>query len=105
MAIRDGDSFTIELTYGPEVDWYRNVQAAGGCEIVWHGQTFTIDGLAPLDAQTGLRAFPQPFRVMLTLLGNRHFARLHIAADSRKHSPPDPQKAYSAKEASAPAER
>jgi hypothetical protein len=29
--------FVIELTYGPQVDWYKNVLAAGGCTQVRSG--------------------------------------------------------------------
>jgi hypothetical protein len=28
------DGVVIALTYGPEVDWYRNVLAAGHCELL-----------------------------------------------------------------------
>jgi deazaflavin-dependent oxidoreductase (nitroreductase family) len=80
IAIRRDAHFLIELTYGPNVDWYRNVQAAGGCEILWHNQTFTIDQIEPLDAEEGLAAFPQPFRFILHLLGRRDFAQLRIEA-------------------------
>ena len=30
------DGFVIALTYGPAVDWYRNMMAAGGGEVFWH---------------------------------------------------------------------
>src|SRR5690349_1782172 len=43
------DGFVIELTYGPDVDWHKNILAAGGCTILWHGQTYTIDQIEPLD--------------------------------------------------------
>ncbi len=82
IAIRSGDSFIIELTYGPNVDWYRNVQAANGGQIVWHGQTFTIDGVTPLDTASGYQAFPPPVRAILHLLRRQDFVRLHIAADA-----------------------
>ena len=35
-AWRLGEGFVIALTYGPEVDWYRNMRAAGGGTLVWH---------------------------------------------------------------------
>lgn len=34
---RDGH-YTIALTYGRGADWVRNVEAAGGCEIVTRGR-------------------------------------------------------------------
>jgi hypothetical protein len=30
-AFRTGDTVTFALTYGPRVDWLRNVRAVGGC--------------------------------------------------------------------------
>ena len=33
MAFRDGPTVTIALTYGPDVDWLRNVRAAGGARM------------------------------------------------------------------------
>ncbi|MCA9908257.1 MAG: hypothetical protein KC519_06370, partial [Anaerolineae bacterium] len=34
LVVPTEDCCMIALTYGPEVDWYRNVFAAGGCKIV-----------------------------------------------------------------------
>ncbi len=70
------NGFVIELTYGPEVDWYKNVLAAGGCTVLWHGKAYVINGVKPVDTETGLAAFPLPMRVILRLAGRRHFAEL-----------------------------
>jgi len=32
-VFRDGERYVFALTYGPDVDWVRNVVAAGGCKI------------------------------------------------------------------------
>lgn len=76
IAIKKDGWFLIELTYGEGVDWYRNVKAAGGCAIVWHGQTFTIDQVTPLSTEEGYREFPQPFNAALRLMQRRDFVRL-----------------------------
>ncbi|MCC6615636.1 MAG: nitroreductase family deazaflavin-dependent oxidoreductase [Anaerolineae bacterium] len=68
--------FMIALTYGPKVDWYRNVVAAGGCTLVWHDQPYAIDRVEPVDAAAGRSAFPQPERSILGVIGTHHFARL-----------------------------
>src|SRR5215216_2700984 len=42
IVMRLGQSFVIALTYGPEVDWYRNVQAAGKASLLWHNQEYAL---------------------------------------------------------------
>jgi deazaflavin-dependent oxidoreductase (nitroreductase family) len=39
---RDGNDYIIALTYGAEADWVRNVQAAGGCQIVTRGRRISL---------------------------------------------------------------
>jgi deazaflavin-dependent oxidoreductase (nitroreductase family) len=78
IVSRVKDGFVIELTYGPDVDWHKNVVAAGGCTIVWHGQAYRIDRIEPLDTEVGRAAFPLPQRLVLQLLGRTHFEKLHI---------------------------
>jgi hypothetical protein len=75
-----GKDFVIELTYGPEVDWYKNVQAAGGCALIWHGKSYVINHLEPLDAETGRNAFPLPAQLILLLLQRQHFVKMQIAS-------------------------
>jgi deazaflavin-dependent oxidoreductase (nitroreductase family) len=70
------DGFSIELTYGPDVDWYRNVLAAGHCTILWHGQEYTSEKPEPIDTETGLQTFPLAARLILRLLARRHFVKL-----------------------------
>ena len=72
--VRDG--FVIELTYGPDVDWHKNVLAAGSCRLVWHGQEYLIDKIEPLDTETGRAAFPPSQRLILRLLGRKHFEKM-----------------------------
>ena len=74
--VRDG--FVIELTYGPDVDWHKNVLAAGSCSLVWHGQEYLIDKIEPLDTETGRAAFPPSQRLILCLLGRKHFEKMKV---------------------------
>ena len=76
-----GDSFVIALTYGPEVDWYRNIQAAEHSTLVWHGQTYTLDKPQTITTQAALPAFPIPLRPILRLLGIQHFVRVQAHKD------------------------
>ena len=73
-----GDGFVMELTYGPEVDWYKNVQAAGGCTILWHGETYVIDGIERLDPETGITAFSLGQRLILRALHRQDFFKLRL---------------------------
>src|SRR5215213_5136576 len=59
-----GDAFVFALTYGPEVDWYRNVLAAGHSTLLWHGRAYALEKPEPIAVETGLSAFPQPLRLI-----------------------------------------
>ncbi|NTU78433.1 MAG: nitroreductase family deazaflavin-dependent oxidoreductase [Chloroflexales bacterium] len=72
--IRGG--FMIELTYGPDVDWHKNIVAGGGCTVVRRGQAYVIHQIERVDAATGLAAFPPSQRFVLGLLRRTHFEKL-----------------------------
>jgi deazaflavin-dependent oxidoreductase (nitroreductase family) len=73
MVWRLGEGFVIALTYGPKVDWYRNILAAGGGRVLWHKRVYAVDKPEPIDAETALRAFPAFFRSILRRRGVQHF--------------------------------
>ena len=60
---RTRGGFVIALTYGQEVDWYRNLKAAGGGTVFWHGKLYEVGRPELIDFQTALLAFPAPFRL------------------------------------------
>ena len=70
------DGFVIELTYGPDVDWHKNVLAAGGCTVVWHGKEYVIDTIEPLNTETGRAAFPPAQQFILRVIRRKHFEKL-----------------------------
>jgi len=72
------DGFVIELTYGPDVDWHKNVVAAGGCTVVWHGQECVIDTIEPVDTASGRAAFSPARQLLLRLLRRKHFEKLKV---------------------------
>ena len=72
-AWRLGEGFVIALTYGPEVDWYRNMRAAGGGTLVWHRRVYRVGKPEPIDAKTALPAFPAAFRPLFRWAGMRDF--------------------------------
>lgn len=65
----------IELTYGDQVDWYRNVRAAGGCVILYHRVEWVIVGFEDLDAAHGITAFTPGQQRILRLLKREHFVK------------------------------
>ena len=81
ILARTHGGFVAELTYGDTVDWYRNVVAAGGCEVVHRGRRYRIDGIEPCSPERGRRAYPTPFRQILKLAGKRGFRFLRVAGD------------------------
>lgn len=70
------DGFVIELTYGTDVDWHKNVLAAGGCTLFWHGNQYQITKIEALATAAGLAAFPLPQRLLLRLLRRTHFEKM-----------------------------
>ena len=68
-----GEGFVIALTYGPRVDWYRNILAAGGGSVLWHKRVYAVGKPEPIDAETALPAFPAFFRLILRRQGVQNF--------------------------------
>ncbi len=73
------EGFVAELTYGPEVNWYRNIVAAGGCVVVHAGAEHRVTAIEPCDRDTGLRAFGYPRALVLRLLRRHDFRLLRTA--------------------------
>lgn len=80
ILARAPDAFIAELTYGPKVNWYRNILAAGGCEVIVKRQRYRIDGIETCSVEDGLRAFGGPRALLLRILHRQEFRRLHIAS-------------------------
>ena len=72
------DGFIIELTYGPDVDWHKNIVASGGCTVLWHRQAFVVDGIEPIDTEAGRAAFSPLQQGVLRLLGRTHFEKMRV---------------------------
>ena len=68
-----GEGFVIALTYGPEVDWYRNMLATGGGSVVWHKRVYVVGKPEPIDAKAAMPAFPAAFRPIFRRAGMQDF--------------------------------
>lgn len=78
IAAKNGNHFTFALTYGKDVDWYRNVLARGCAELLWHGCWFELSNPQPLDANSGASAFPQPAAVILGWIRIEDYFQMEI---------------------------
>jgi deazaflavin-dependent oxidoreductase (nitroreductase family) len=74
-----GEGFVIALTYGPEVDWYRNLRASGHGTLLWHGRVYAVGNPEPIDVKTALPAFPPALRPILRR-SVQHFVYIKSAA-------------------------
>ncbi len=68
--------FVIALTYGADVDWYRNLMAAGGGGLRWHGREYAIGKPEPMDSSLGISRFPLPMRMILRLNHTEDFVQV-----------------------------
>ena len=73
------DGFVISLTFGEQADWFRNVQAAGGCVIRWKGADYPVIEPVVVDWATVRSAFSPVERVLVPVIGIEHFVWLHHA--------------------------
>jgi deazaflavin-dependent oxidoreductase (nitroreductase family) len=77
-VFRTGDTYVLALTYGSDVQWVKNVLAAGGCDLITRGRTFRlVDPEIFVDPLR--RQIPQPIRFFLGLLRATEFMRLRIS--------------------------
>jgi deazaflavin-dependent oxidoreductase (nitroreductase family) len=67
-----GEGFVIALTYGKAVDWYRNMQAAGGGTVFWHKRAYAVEKPEPMEINNALPAFPAFLRPIFRRVG-MHF--------------------------------
>ena len=77
-AYRHGDTVTFFLTYGPTVDWYRNIRAAGSCRIRMGRAILTLGAPTAVPPQLGLTRVPAPARVILRLAKVTDFIELAV---------------------------
>jgi deazaflavin-dependent oxidoreductase (nitroreductase family) len=83
MVARVPEGFIAELTYGDQVNWYRNIVAAGGCELLFGGKPYQVISIEPYDTEGGLKAYGYPRRAILTVLRRHEFRLLRTNPDQR----------------------
>jgi deazaflavin-dependent oxidoreductase (nitroreductase family) len=76
ILARVPEGFVAELTYGENVNWYRNIVAANGCVVVHHRHEYRVSAIRPCSAERGRAAFPAPLRLVLSAGGRDQFRLL-----------------------------
>lgn len=86
IVARVPEGFVAELTYGDQVNWYRNVVAAGRCEVLVGGKPYQVVAIEPYPVDAGRAAFGYPARAVLQILRRKEFRLLRTPAptDSRQ---------------------
>ena len=77
-GFRHDDTLTFALTYGPRVDWLRNVRAAGGCRVRMGREILTLGAPVDLASDVGRSRVPAPARVVLAVVGVDHFVEMPV---------------------------
>jgi deazaflavin-dependent oxidoreductase (nitroreductase family) len=79
-ARRVADGFLIALAFGAQVDWHRNLEAAGGGVIRWRGRDYEVSGPEMIDADEALPAFDPVQRLIMRMAGIDGYIRVRDAA-------------------------
>jgi deazaflavin-dependent oxidoreductase (nitroreductase family) len=78
-ARRTPDGFVLPLTFGQGADWFRNIQAAGGCVIRWRGADYQVVQPEVVAWVTVRSAFPAVVRALFPVFGIKQCVRLRLA--------------------------
>ncbi len=76
-----GERFVFALTYGPNVDWYRNILAAGECALLRRGKEYHLENPVTLSQEDGLLAFPWALRSVLRFNKVDHYFSMTIIGE------------------------
>lgn len=78
MAFRTPRGMVIALTYGPDVQWLRNIDAAGGARLVRAGRVLVLDDPVRLRGDAGARLVPSVVRWALRVMKVDEFVELAV---------------------------
>ena len=76
-VFRRDSEYVFALTYGPDVQWVKNIVAAGECRLVTRGRTIRLIG-PRLFHDPGRTLMPPVVRQFLGLLRVSEFLRMRI---------------------------
>ena len=76
-VFRDGSDWIFALTYGSDVQWVKNVIAAGTCHLTSRGKTYELAN-PRLFVDASRTVMPTPVRQFLGLLHVHEFLRMSV---------------------------
>lgn len=82
LAFRKGGTVTIALTYGPRVDWLRNIRATEGCRVHLGDSLLVLGPPRRLSPGQGLRRMPLGPKQILPLTATREFIELDVISET-----------------------
>lgn len=84
LAFRTPRGIVVALTYGPGVQWLRNVEAAGGARLVRRGAVLVLADPVRLRGAAGARLVPAWTRAALRVLRVDEFVELAVVRSARR---------------------
>jgi len=70
--------FVIALTYGPDVDWVKNITKTGEAEIRHRSRLIRVVGPELIPTDEGMAAMPRLVRSILRMINVTEFLRLTV---------------------------
>jgi deazaflavin-dependent oxidoreductase (nitroreductase family) len=78
-ALPTSDGFLISLPFGEDVDWLKNVLAAGRATIETGGETWEAIEPEVLDRETAWPLLPQRARLLFGLAGIERYLKMRVS--------------------------
>lgn len=78
IAQKEAGYFVFALTYGKEVDWYRNIMGSKTGELLWRGKWYSLENPQPLNATHASGMFAQPMRAILRIINLQDYIVMTI---------------------------
>jgi deazaflavin-dependent oxidoreductase (nitroreductase family) len=75
------DGFVIALTYGPDVDWVKNILRAGDAEVRHRSHQIRVVRPELIPTDVGIAAVPRLVRLILRMINVTEF--LHLTVHDR----------------------
>ncbi len=82
VAFRTKKGFVVPMTYGRDVDWGRNIVAAGGCELVQFGNSHSLGNPRVVSTKQAYRQLPPLIRPALRAANLPGYVLLDLVSEA-----------------------